>query len=387
MRIPSMTVTAHVLRDVHLTPADRDRLGRYLFDDFQNDRALRQRWISFVCLAYNPTNGLLYCGLTAYDSDVLYTFDAESGRFRSLGFPAVADRFDVKVHRSLEIDEEGVVFGATACLHGYDQRGAALGGKIFRYDPRHREIEILETPQPHEYIQTIAMDRRRNLIYGYTYHVPHLSCFDLSTGQAKDLGVVGRDAHSLVIDDQGHLWGTWLQMYGVGTGQPARTNLLEYDPDGDELTWHTRSSLPPLHAADTGYVDSIVNGGDGWIYVGTTAGALLRFAPLSHDPASGGGPVVEYLGRPLRRDRLPGLVVGQDGLIYGCGGCEGDARLFSYDRQNRRCTDLGRIVDGQRGVSCRLTHGLSEVGAGRFYVAETDNLDRSGYLWECAVSL
>jgi len=381
----AMTVTAHILRDIQLTASDRERLGRYTYDHYQNDPDISRHWISFVCLAYNPSDGLLYCGLTAYDSDVLCTFDPQSGQFRSLGFASVAERFDVKVHRSLEIDEDGVVYGATACLHGYDQRGEAQGGKIFRYDPRQRQIEMLGIPQPPEYIQTITMDRQRRLIYGYTYQVPHLFVFDLTTRQTKDLGVVGRDAHSLVIDDQGHLWGTWLQTYGLGAGQPPRTNLLEYDPERDELIWHSQASLPQLHAGDSGYVDSIVNGGDGWIYIGTTAGALLRFAPLSQGPASGKGPILEYLGKPLQGERLPGLVVGQDGLIYGCGGCEGDCHLFSYDRHNGRCTDFGQIIDGRRQVACRLTHGLCEVGRGRFYVTETDNMDRSGYLWECRV--
>jgi hypothetical protein len=57
--------------------------------------------------------------------------------------------------------------------------------------------------------------------------------------------------------------------------------------------------------------------------------------------------------------------------------------MFSYDRYRERFTDLGPIFDSLRGESCSTTHWLCEIEPGRFYVGETDNLARTGYLWEC----
>jgi len=80
------------------------------------------------------------------------------------------------------------------------------------------------------------------------------------------------------MDGQGNLWGTWLQSYGVGFNTPPRTSLFRYNPDRGETTWY-KVSLPALYPGDVAYVDSALNGGDGYIYLGTTAGALLRLDP------------------------------------------------------------------------------------------------------------
>ncbi|MCC7353818.1 MAG: PQQ-like beta-propeller repeat protein [Anaerolineae bacterium] len=374
--MPSITVKAHALRDIRLDASDRERFGHMFFNDWQKDPEFSQGLISFVCMAYNPTDGLLYCGLTALDNDVLYTFDLDQKTFRSLGFPAVAERFDVKIHRSLEIDDDGMVYGATACLHGLDQQAEAQGGKLFRYDPRRGKYEMLGMPVPPNYVQTIALDKRRGILYGYTYPEPHAFRFDIDLGRTKDLGNVGRDTHSPILDDEGNLWGTWLQSWGLGLRVPPRSSLFRYNPDRDEMTWY-KVGLPSLYPGDIAYVDSVVNGGDGYIYIGTTAGALLRLDPKAVE--------VSYLGRPLLSPRMPGLVVGHDGLLYGSGGDGYDTHLFACDRDTGRFTDLGQIYDPLRRTSCVTTHFLVEPRPGLFYVAETDNYDRSGYLWECQV--
>ena len=108
------------------------------------NRDLAHRWISTVSLAHNPKDGLLYCGFTAYDNDIIATFDMETRTFRSLGFQKIGDRFDVKVHRSLEIGDDGTVYAASACLHDLEQRADAAGGKIFSYDPGRRSSRCSE---------------------------------------------------------------------------------------------------------------------------------------------------------------------------------------------------------------------------------------------------
>jgi len=44
----------------------------------------------------------------------------------------------VKIHRSLELDDDGKIVGATAGLHAYADHPEAGGGKIFIYDPNRR---------------------------------------------------------------------------------------------------------------------------------------------------------------------------------------------------------------------------------------------------------
>lgn len=372
----ALTVRAYCVReDIHLDLETQARLGRWSFDEIQRQPAISRHWISIVCLAHNPHDDLLYCGLTAYDNDIVCTFDMDRKVFRSLGFQRVGERFDVKVHRSLEVDEAGNVYGATACLHDIDQLAESPGGKVFRYDPRQDRFDILAIPVPRQYIQTIALDRSRRIIYGFSYPVTHLFRLDLDTGQSRDLGYTGLDPHSPAFDDRGHLWGTWRQSYGLGHGTPPRASLLHYDPDADRLTWHRGLSLSALYPGDIGYPDSVVNGGDGFLYFGTNVGALVRFDPRTLE--------VRYLGRPLAAQRLPGLIVGHDGRLFGCGGEHGDTRLFAYDRESGRFSDCGRLADPARGEACRLTHWLSEPRPGLFYVGETDNLARTGYLWEC----
>ncbi len=376
--MPTMTVVSYILRDVHFDANDQERQRHLLFEDFQKDPELSGRLISTVWMAYNSYDGLLYCGLTAFNNDILYTFDLDTKEFRSLGFQSVAERFDVKIHRSLAIDGNGVVYGATAGLHDLDQRAEAKGGKIFRYDPRAGEIEILGIPLPPDYIQCVALDKQRKIIYGFTYPVAHAFRFDITSRTSRNLGYIGSLPHSPVIDDDGNLWGTWGGTWATEVGAEVCNNLFKYDPDPDKMTWY-QVSLPSLYPGDAAELDSAVNGSDGYIYIGTRAGALVRLDPESVE--------VKYLGRPLARPRIPGLIVGKDGLIYGCGGDDYDTHLFAYDRDTAHFFDLGPIYDSERKTSPFLTHVICEPRPGLFYVGETDNPDRSGYLWECKVEL
>ena len=125
----ALKVKAHVLRD-------------FARDDMAGDPSLAYG-ISFTSLLYNPNDGLVYCGLTTADNDLLYTFNHETKEFTSLNFQSVADEFDVKIHRSLELDDDGTIYGATAGLHPVPKRLSAEGGKIFKYHPDDGKIEVL----------------------------------------------------------------------------------------------------------------------------------------------------------------------------------------------------------------------------------------------------
>jgi hypothetical protein len=370
--MPEMRVKAHMLRDRRVSPEQRSLLLSTSFD-FQQGSDFIPDLISFVCNETNPQDGLVYVGLTSYDNDILYTFDPRTSQFRSLGFQAVAERFDVKVHRSLAIDRDGAVYGATACLHWVDQCMESPGGKLFCYQPG-GEIEILGIPVPHQYIQTISLDPQRKILYGFTYPYAYFFRFDIPTRQARILAPVSYAPHTGVVDDDGVMWGMYQQI-NLGEGVPSRPSMLSYDPRSDQLTWHKGTFLPSAYPGDPGNNDCSLNAGDGFLYFGTTAGALVRFDPHSLE--------FKYLGRPGRGTRLPGLCLGRDGLLYACNGFDYDSHLVAYDREQERFWDFGRIYDPEIDAACFMPHHICEGPDGVFYIGESDNLDRSGYFWEC----
>jgi hypothetical protein len=327
--------------------------------------------LAFTCLLYHPQMKLVYCGLTARDSDILYAFDPVTKEFQSLGYARYAEKYEVKIHRSLELDDDGTLYAATACLHELKERLHAPGGKLFHYDPRTGRCEILGIPVKYDYIQTISLDRKRRIIYGFTYPVFKFFRFDLATRRVKDFDYIGSITHISAIDDAGCLWGTY---------DPAKHNLFKYDPDADAITFFDHSVLPRGHGvgvmyAGAGPVDVMLNAGDGFIYVGTTTAELVRLDPRTAE--------VTYLGKPFPGLRMPALLLAPDGLFYGAGGSDGNCFFFSYDRERESFTPLGTIQDEKSGLRCVRVHDMCRTPDGTFYVAETDTSDRSAFLWEC----
>jgi outer membrane protein assembly factor BamB len=362
-----LACTPHILRDI---ASGHEDLGADEYGRTVSDQDLLRNRVAFTSLLYQPADELLYCGITAYDADIFYTFDPDTSSFTSLGWQEVGEQFDVKIHRSLCAAPDGKIYGATAGLHDITRRLEAPGGKVFSYDPATGDYEILCTPSPPDYVQTITLDPERRLIYGFTYPVFKLFKYDLDADQVTDFDYIGSITHLSALDDEGKLWGTW---------HPRSHNLFCYDPDGDEITWFQHSVPNAREGSDIMYpgagpVDCMINGGDGFIYIGTTLGALVRLDPKTAK--------VDYLGKPFPEQRMPGLCIGEDGLIYGCGGDGGAGQLFTYDRESGAFHLLGPVTDGSD--ACYRTHDLALVGD-RIFVAETDNPQRSGWLWECAL--
>jgi hypothetical protein len=218
-----------------------------------------------------------------------------------------------------------------------------------------------------EYIQNIVLDRERRRICGCTYPVSHFFCYDLNARRTVRRHYLGAYPHQLAIDDEGRVWGTW----------GHSNHLFAYDQDRDAFHF-SRAPLPGLERTDTGPLDGALNGGDGFLYFGTTQGALVQVDPQDPD-----APEVRFLGKPLSKWRLPALTCGEDGLLYLVAGGEYDVHVVTYDRQTGRFDDLGRVVDEEKGLSCYMPHDLALTADGVAYVGETDHPERSGYLWEC----
>jgi len=347
-------VRYHVLRDYAGQEIDVDAVRRDRMSP-----AFRDHYVAFTCLLPAPDEGVLYCGVTAYNNDVLHVFDPAAKTFRSLGYQEVAEPFEVKVHRSLEMASDGTIYSASACLHQPDQRLEAPGGAVFRLAPGSRKIEKLCIPCPRDYIQTITLDDERRLIHGFTYPVFKYFVYHIETGEVEDHDYIGSITHISALDDRGGLWGTW---------HNTQHFLFRYDPEKRAIEF-TRNKLPGADRdanrmyPGAGPVDVMINGGDGYLYVGSTGGALYRLDPNKAE--------AEWLGKPTASARMPGLTVWRDALLLGIVGDDKASSVFVYDREKKAFDILGD------------THDLAVMGDNTLYVAETDVPDRSGYLWEC----
>jgi outer membrane protein assembly factor BamB len=337
------------------------------YEEMQDFKPFSSKYFAFTTVMFNPDDGLIYCGTTAYDAEVMWTFDPATKKFESLHYPEAegAERYDIKVHRSLVLDD-GMIYGATAGLHPPQSRLKAKGGKVFRLDPKTKKFEILGIPVKYDYIQSIAMDRKRKIIYGFTWPVPKFFRLDVLTKQSTDFDFVGNQPHIPAVDDEGTCWGQG-GMFVAGA-------LLSYHPDTG-LKYH-KESLGALLGGDT-EIDGMINGGDGFIYIGTTGGALIRLDPKNVS--------LKYLGHPCPGNRLAGLAIGKDGLIYGAGGSGFKTYVFAYDRENEKSYDLGPLFDPDLNDSCYIPHHATITDDGVLYTGDTDTPRRCGFLWEVKV--
>lgn len=368
-----LQVRRHVLRDTTVpVTVPLSTLG---YRDFVAQPDWRRNLISTTSVLWHPQRQRVICGLTSFDTDLLYEFDPATQQFRSLDYPRVSEPFEIKIHRSLALCEDGSILGATACLHREDQRKQAPGGRIFRYDFDMDQYEDLGRPVPPEYVQSIDLDADRQLLYGFTYPVFNFFVYDLRRRAVRRIDYVGSTPHRTAIDGFGCCWGTWSN----------RThNLFKYDPDADEMTFFNHSlpgsSTAGLMFPGQGPIDMLLTGPDGMLYIGQLNGELVRLDPETAK--------CESLGQPVEGAiRLPAMAVGPDGCIYGVNGFIDGCYLFRFDPSTDRFTNLGLIEDKEAGVSLFIGHDITIAADGRAWIGETDTQDRAGYLWECQLPI
>lgn len=376
-----MEVTAHVLTNIEYGNF-YEQFNGFGFNDFKSHPEAFHKWVAFTTVMYCPDDNLIHCGLTRFDNDILYTFDRENQTFKSLCFQDVAEPYDVKIHRSLVMNNDGFIYGATALLHDIDENMKAPGGKIFRYRPYGKDLEILCTPIPHSYIQSIALDQTRQMLYGFTFVPERFFSYSIKTGEVKDFGPVGSgQAHRPCIDDNGCVWGTWGSYYSRDL-LPTEGNaikLLKYDPQDDNITFFPYGLKgPDCESQDT--IDELINGLDGYIYIGTHQGCLYRLEPKNAE--------VEFLGKPFwHQRRISGLTMDKQGLIYGAAGDRDCARLFTFDRDKKQFTELGVVYDHIKNQPAEKIHCLTITDDNVLFGGEIDNLHRASYLWECKLEI
>ena len=319
--------------------------------------------IAVTSVMFNPDDGLIYCGLTAINNDLLYTYDRKTGEFTCRNYKKIAEPFEVKIHRSL-ILMDGLVYGATACLHGANERLEAPGGRLFRYDPKTGEYETLGRPVPYDYIQSIAIDKKRKVVFGNNYPVNYFWSFDLKTREAKNLGLAEMP-HGMFCDRDGNTWGV------IADSQ----RLFKYN--AEEGFTKFDFTLPKFNRMLMAMENLFQPTDEDTIYVGTQVGAVLALDPKKVE--------FTYLGKPCRDNRIHGFMQRKDGLIYGVGGEDERCEVFAYDREAKKFMVLGHMHDKQRNMDAARPHNVTITDDGVIYTGETDNPGRSGYMWEIVI--
>ena len=362
-----VSVKAHSLTQyVRPTSTVVDDIARQI----RKDAEFRKGYYAFTCLRYHPQRRLLYCGTTSFATDLLYSFDPATGRLESMNYAEFGEQYEVKIHRGLELGDDGMLYGATSLLHDVSERHQAPGGKVFRFDPTSGKFECLCIPAPPDYIQTITLDSRRGMIYGMTYPVFDFFAYSLDKDEVVYRRYMGSITHIGAVDDDGGYWGTWGSAH----------NLFRYDPATNEVNFIDHglpTGCESLMYHGAGPIDCMINGRDGYLYIGGEKGELFRLDPKTAE--------VVYLARPLPSNRLPGLVIGPQGLMFGVGGNDNQTAIFTYDRGSGACRVLGPVRDEQ-GQTCFRPHDLVWIDD-RLFVGETDNPQRTCYLWECELDL
>ena len=397
------TVRAHKLRDYQLSGWKEKICGRWSYKDLVNDPSWFKGWISFDSVTWNPRDRKLYCGLNSLDGDILYRFDPGTEQFESLNTLRWADKFDSKIHRTLlQNPQDGCFYFGTSLLHDANQQHEAPGGKLVRYNPSTDHYDVLGIPAPHLYLQSIAADWKRGVLYAFTYPSESLLRFDLPTGKSRTLAYIGNaqmfsQPHNAVVDKDGYLWGTYAETraWDEVTGRyPIR--LFKYHPDQDRFTWfeHGLSRLadkeqlvsdPPKptgvqrelvetrHKEDYGFCDSMLYDGDRYIYAGTTAGVLSRIDTVTAQ--------VTKVAHIMATGRFPALAIDSQGVLFGGGGVKGHTQVIRWDPRQDQIYDYGDLVETKTGARIARIHELAVDDQERIYLAENDNHQRSSYLW------
>lgn len=324
--------------------------------------------IHFTGVAYDRSYPVVWCGFTSFAGDLLWTFDPKTKNFKSCGFMPLREEHEVKIHRGLQVGPDGCLYFGTAALPTIPQRHDAAGGRLFRYDPKADTYDFLGRPLAHDYIQTIDVDHKRGIIYGATYPCAHFFGWDMESRKLLFSAYTGEYPHQVIVDDAGNCWSSYVTVPSLGT-RP----LMKYSPHSRKLTW-TDVALPGEDRLQDASIDSFVNGGDGYLYIGANTGALFRVDPKKTK--------AEMIFKPAASRGFGALAPPVRGKIYGIAGTYKTTEVFSYNLDNGDVVLYGPAHDRKRDTTICRPHELV-LGPNRcLYCPETDNFERQCYFWE-----
>jgi hypothetical protein len=375
-------IRSHKLKDRHFGGEWHDRIvDRWDYDDMLADPRWRKDWISFDGVVHHAGTDRVYCGITSFDADIFKAFDRRQGKFVDLGFKKVGNKYDAKFHRSMQLTKNGkTLYTATALLHDIDRFWDAPGGGIYRHETASGKTVKLGIPIPHNYIQSIALDEKRGVIYSMHFTPERLSRFDLETRKARDLGPLGSgfgmaQGENVLLDDDGCAWCSWglTRAWQPGPGADCY-RLCKFDPRKNKIVYFDRG-LPRADAAyGNAKVECLFNLGTGCLYASGDNGSLFRINTQTARAT--------YLGTPIRdrRSRLTSLMM-HKGCAYGITGRDGKCRLLRFDPKTETY-ELGREIVDQNGEAMFQCHDVTVTPDGVLFAGENDHPRRSGYLWE-----
>lgn len=377
-------VRCYKIYDCKFTNWMQEVHDKWTYDDFMNSEEYRKYWISITSLAYDEQKEDVYLGIGSFSNELLWKFSRKTGKMESMGYERFADPYDAKFHRSMEMDGR-TLYAATALFHDVDKQFEAKGGRLVKFDLDTGKYELVAVPTERIYIQSIAMDRKRQVIYGFGASPEVFWKHDLKANKSSFIAHIGSggeigQAHNPVIDDKGGVWGTYgiLRAFAYDTG-PDSLRLFRYDPGTDRMEFF-KYGLPRVCHNDKAKPDTSFNGGDGYLYFGTEAGALSRLNPETGE--------VKLLCKPTGGRRLAGLVRSRrNGLLYGLTGEDYHVSLFAYDTEKEKLVDVVPVYEPVTGECPVRIHHAVVTGDDVIYAGENDNRDRPGYLWEIAVKL
>jgi hypothetical protein len=172
------------------------------------------------------------------------------------------------------------------------------------------------------------------------------------------------------------VWGQWGSYYSPNLlpTEGQAVNLLRYDPRSNELEYLPYGLAGPGNSSAE-VIDDMLNGGDGFIYIGGRGGTLYRLDPRTAQ--------VETLCKPFRHQRrVSALTQDSNGTIYATVGDRDCVRAISYDIGTGALAELGAVYDADRAQPAEKIHSLTITDDGVLYGGEIDNLHRTSWLWE-----
>lgn len=355
------------------------------YSDFKANPEWNEGWISMDCAFYNETEDRVYLGITSFASDIFKAYDRKEDNYIDLGYGKIADSFDAKFHRSLVKGNDGCLYAAIALLHDSDNFLTAPGSPIIKYDPVSGIVSRLGIPIPHVYIQSIAIDNSRDMIYGQCLAPEYIFSYNLKTEETKTLGLLGSgyggmaQGENIAIDDNGCVWFAWsiTRAWQSAPGIDAN-RVCKFDPELDKMVFYN-TGLPRRNGEyGNAKAEAFFNFGDGFIYAGGDNGSFYR---INTDTGE-----AEYLFTPVpdRPSRLSSSVKTEDGITYGITGRQGKCNLLKIKYKENDFEILGEIKDSD-GIAMWQCHDIVYAGNDVFYACENDNPYRSSYLWEIKI--
>ena len=357
------------------------------YADYLKDERWRKDWISFDCLCYDETTDTVFAGITSFNADIFWGWNRRERNWFDPGYVRIRDPYDAKFHRALVRDSRnGCLYAAVALLHDVDRFMEAPGGAIVKYNPATNDIAKLAIPMPHVYIQAIALDESRDIIYGQTFTPENLVSYDLRAGESRWIGPTSSgmtmaQGENIVLDDDGGVWGAWTvtRAWQSFSGVDQH-RLYRYDPGTGRINYLNKGL--PRRDGSHGYArpEGFFNLGTGCLYVSGGGGALHRVDPKSGE--------AEFLFQAIgdeargRRSRLAAMCLGPDGYAYAVTGRDGECEILRFNPTDETYALLGPLKDSESGEAAWQIHDVCITPDGTLYAGENDNPRRSGYLWQ-----